>query len=50
VSKSTSFFHHRHPGGTIPETLASLMAVGKELGWAPRIFFPNTAISDVKKV
>jgi UDP-glucuronate 4-epimerase len=38
-----------HPAD-VPETLASLMAVGKELGWQPRIFFPETATSAVKKV
>jgi hypothetical protein len=34
----------------VPETLASLMAVRKELGWNPRIFFPETGAADVKKV
>jgi UDP-glucuronate 4-epimerase len=34
----------------VPETLASLAAVGKELGWSPRIFFPETSDPDVKKV
>jgi hypothetical protein len=34
----------------VPETRASLMAVGKKLGWAPRIFFPKTGDSDAKKV
>jgi UDP-glucuronate 4-epimerase len=34
----------------VPETLASLTAVGKELGWTPRIFFPETSDPDVKKV
>jgi UDP-glucuronate 4-epimerase len=38
-----------HPAD-VPETLASLMAVRKELGWHPRIFFPETAAADVKKV
>ena len=31
-----------HPAD-VPETLASLAAVGKELGWSPRILFPETA-------
>jgi UDP-glucuronate 4-epimerase len=34
----------------VPETLASLVAVGKELGWAPRIFFPNRSSSHDEKV
>ena len=38
-----------HPAD-VPETLASLVAVGKELGWQPRIFFPETTPRDVKKV
>jgi len=38
-----------HPAD-VPETRASLMAVRKELGWAPRIFFPETSNSDAKKV
>ena len=38
-----------HPAD-VPETLASLVAVGRELGWQPSIFFPNEAIPDGKKV
>jgi UDP-glucuronate 4-epimerase len=38
-----------HPAD-VPETRASLVAVGKKIGWNPRIFFPETAASDVKKV
>ena len=38
-----------HPAD-VPETLASLVAVRKELGWQPRIFFPETPPEDVKKV
>lgn len=41
--------HEAHPAD-VPETLASLTAVGKELGWAPRIFFPERSDPDVKKV
>lgn len=42
-------YQEGHPAD-VPETLASLMAVGKELGWQPRIFFPKTSDSDAKKV
>ena len=38
-----------HPAD-VPETLASLVAVGKELGWSPRISFRNGTASDEKKV
>ncbi len=38
-----------HPAD-VPETLASLTAVGKELGWAPRILFPETGAADMEKV
>jgi hypothetical protein len=38
-----------HPAD-VPETLASLVAVGRELGWIPSVFFPNGPVSDVKKV
>ena len=38
-----------HPAD-VPETRASLMAVERDLGWKPRIFFPNEAVPDVKKV
>jgi nucleoside-diphosphate-sugar epimerase len=38
-----------HPAD-VPETLASISAVGTELGWKPRIFFPDGATSDAKKV
>jgi UDP-glucuronate 4-epimerase len=34
----------------VPETLASITAVGKELGWRPSILFPKTTQNDVKKV
>lgn len=55
---SASDFTHATPAVThqnahpadVPETRASLTAVAKELGWSPRIFFPNEAVSDVKKV
>ena len=33
-----------HPAD-VPETLASIRAVGAELGWQPRIFFPDGAES-----
>jgi len=55
---STSNFTHftpqtvhqnAHPAD-VPETLASLMAVGKELGWSPTIFFPNGLTEHAKKV
>jgi UDP-glucuronate 4-epimerase len=42
-------YQEAHPAD-VPETRASLVAVGKELGWAPRIFFPETSDSDAKKV
>lgn len=38
-----------HPAD-VPETRASLVAVGETLGWQPRIFFPETTAADVKKV
>ena len=38
-----------HPAD-VPETRASLVAVGETLGWQPRIFFPETSAADVKKV
>lgn len=38
-----------HPAD-VPETRASLVAVGKELGWTPRIFFPTEPVPDPKKV
>ena len=38
-----------HPAD-VPETRASLVAVGKMLGWSPWISFPNEAASDEKKV
>jgi UDP-glucuronate 4-epimerase len=38
-----------HPAD-VPETRASLVAVGKELDWGPRVFFPNDTPPDVKKV
>jgi hypothetical protein len=38
-----------HPAD-VPETRASLMTVGKELGWQPLIFFPETGAADVKEV
>ncbi|MBN8458854.1 MAG: NAD-dependent epimerase/dehydratase family protein [Verrucomicrobia bacterium] len=38
-----------HPAD-VPETRASIVAVGRELGWTPSVFFPNGPISDVKKV
>ena len=38
-----------HPAD-VPETRASLVAIGKELGWTPRIFFPDGAVPDAKKV
>ena len=42
-------YQEGHPAD-VPETLASLTAVRKEIGWAPRIFFPKTPDSDAKKV
>jgi hypothetical protein len=42
-------YQEGHPA-EVPETRASLVAVWKELGWAPRIFFPETSDSDAKKV
>ena len=41
--------HEAHPAD-VPETRASIAAVSKELGWQPRIFFPETSDQDVKKV
>jgi hypothetical protein len=38
-----------HPAD-VPETLASLVAVWRELGWTPSVFFPNGPVYDVKKV
>jgi nucleoside-diphosphate-sugar epimerase len=38
-----------HPAD-VPETRASIAAVGKELGWQPTIIFPKTSDPDVKKV
>ncbi len=38
-----------HPAD-VPETRASLVAVGKTLGWQPRIFFPATSTPDEGKV
>lgn len=38
-----------HPAD-VPETRAALTVAGKELGWTPRIFFPNEAVPEVKKV
>ena len=32
-----------HPAD-VPETLASLERVGRELGWAPRILFPDAPV------
>ena len=32
-----------HPAD-VPETLASLERVARELGWAPRIFFPGVPV------
>jgi hypothetical protein len=42
-------YQEAHPAD-VPETRASLVAVGKELDWTPRIFFPETSDSDAKKV
>lgn len=42
--------HQEANPADVPETLASLISVGKELGWQPRIFFPETAAPGVKKV
>jgi hypothetical protein len=33
--------HHAPHPADVPETLASIRAVGAELGWKPRIFFPD---------
>jgi nucleoside-diphosphate-sugar epimerase len=33
-----------HPAD-VPETLASIRAVGAELGWQPRIAFPDGPVS-----
>ena len=38
-----------HPAD-VAETRASLVAVGRELGWTPSVFFPDGPFSDVKKV
>ena len=38
-----------HPAD-VPETRASVTAVGKTLGWEPRIFFPETSAPDGEKV
>jgi UDP-glucuronate 4-epimerase len=42
-------YQSAHPAD-VPETLASIAAVGKELGWQPTIIFPKTSDPDVKKV
>jgi hypothetical protein len=42
-------YQNAHPAD-VPETLASIAAVGKELGWQPTIIFPETSDPDVKKV
>lgn len=34
----------------VPETLALIAAVGKEIGWNPSILFPKTTQNDAKKV
>ena len=43
---ATAPMEHReaHPAD-VPETLASIMAAGAQLGWQPRIFFPDGPIS-----
>lgn len=58
LQKSTSSFtdftpqidHQPAHPADIPETRASIVAVGKALGWAPRIRFPNRHPDEVKKV
>lgn len=42
-------YQSAHPAD-VPETLASIAAVGKELSWQPTIIFPKTSDPDVKKV
>jgi UDP-glucuronate 4-epimerase len=42
-------YREAHPAD-VPSTLASIVAVGKELGWQPRISFPHGPPADVKKV
>jgi nucleoside-diphosphate-sugar epimerase len=42
-------YQSAHPAD-VPETLASIAAVGRELGWQPSIMFPKTTPCDVKKV
>jgi nucleoside-diphosphate-sugar epimerase len=37
-------FQAAHPAD-VPETLASITAAGAQLGWQPRIFFPDGPIS-----
>ncbi len=41
-------YRDAHPAD-LPETRASPAAVTKELGWTPRIFFPNDADFEVKR-
>jgi len=47
----TPLLEHQEPHpADVPETRASLVAVGRELHWTPSVFFPNGPLSDVKKV
>ena len=42
AKSSTPILEHQAPHpADVPATLASIRAVGAELGWQPRIFFPN---------
>ena len=42
AKSATPLVEHQPPHpADVPETLASISAVGAELGWQPRIFFPN---------
>jgi UDP-glucuronate 4-epimerase len=45
-----SVIHQEAHPADVPETRASLVAVRKKLGWAPKIFFPKEAATDSKKV
>ncbi len=50
-TRFTPQIDHRPPHpADVPETLASLEAVGRELGWSPLISFPSELVSLVKKV
>ncbi len=45
-----SVVHQNAHPADVPETRVSLEAVGKTIGWEPRIFFPDAPDPDVGKV